>query len=129
MKTIKIATISALFVSFIILFVYAFVTHKSLSKSENKINELTEQVQKAEETYTILSEIHDRQNRVICDYQKELKRLQNEQSKKISIIEKSEDACDWLDTPVPESVRMLLRTESNSRNSGNEAACNTSDSM
>lgn len=112
MKTLKIAIISAVAVSFAILSVYAYRTNNMLKDSENTVNELIKQVKKAEETYNILSEIHDRQDRVICDYQEELRRLRDEQFKKISIIETKEDARDWLDSPVPDSIRMLFREKS-----------------
>lgn len=114
MKTLKIAIISAVAVSFTILSVYAYRTNNMLKDSENTVNELIKQVKKAEETYNILSEIHDRQDRVICDYQEELRRLRDEQFKKISIIETKEDARDWLDSPVPDSIRMLFREKSDS---------------
>lgn len=108
MKSSNIAILSASFVVISLLFVYAFSLKRDLENSENNVNELRKQMQKAEETFTILNEMNDRQNRVICDYQNELKRMKDEQIKKISIIEKSEDACDWLDAPVPYSVGLLF---------------------
>ena len=129
MKNQYFATFSILVLVIILLSVYSsWIKHK-LNDSENFITSLTEKVQKDEETFTILNEMNDRQNRVICEYQKEMKRLKNEQTKKISIIEESKDACDWLDSPVPDSIGMLFGTTGNERSCPDEASLRVTDAM
>lgn len=129
MKTPIIAILSVSFIAIVLVSAYAYSLKSRLQNSENNFNELRKQMQKTEETFTILNEMNDRQNRVICDYQNELKRIKDEQINKISRIEESDDACDWLDAPVPFSIGVLFGTSVDERVHPNEASCGASDKM
>ncbi len=108
--SIKFKLISCLCVVFVLCVMVAriFIQDKQIRTLTVEVEILTEDARNNKILYSRLQDDIARQNQSIILMFDAQSKAQRDHAKRIETIETSEDARDWLDVDIPESIRMLF---------------------
>lgn len=102
---------------------------KEIEQSRATIESQSHEMQKYQNMCKLIQENERIKSETVASFIESSNQSQAEHVQRIQSIETSADSCDWLDMPVPDSVRLLFGAYCADGNHHGNAAIGTDDAM